>query len=218
MKNICNKYASKIHININSLIFIYGGNKINYEISFQEQANSIDKERNEMNILVYKEENENEIKCSKCGEIIKIDKFENIIKLNNNQNDMLNELKSLIETINDSNEINKIKNKIKLINLVVINLIEENEKILKNVSNIVNINVNEIKNDKNNIIKGIFKVEDTYQDTIIFNQCVKDEGFDVYLNNEKIDIIKSYKIPCKYFDNKGNYEYKIIFKNNISDL
>ena len=92
MKNICNKYASKINININSLIFIYGANKINYELSFQEQANSIDKERNEMNILVYKEENENEIKCPKCGEIIKIDKFENIIKLNNNQNDMLNEL------------------------------------------------------------------------------------------------------------------------------
>ena len=102
MKNICNKYASKINININSLIFIYGANKINYEISFQEQANSIDKERNEMNILVYKEENENEIKCPKCGEITKIDKFENIIKLNNNQNDMLNELKSLIETINNS--------------------------------------------------------------------------------------------------------------------
>ena len=48
MKNICNKYASKINININSLIFIYGGNQINYELSFQEQANSIDKKRNEM--------------------------------------------------------------------------------------------------------------------------------------------------------------------------
>ena len=143
MKNICNKYASKINININSLIFIYGGNKINYEISFQEQANSIDKERNEMNILVYKEENENEIKCPKCGEIIKIDKFENIIKLNNNQNDMLNELKSLIETINNSNEINKIKNKIKVINLIINNLIEENEKIKKNISNIINSNNNE---------------------------------------------------------------------------
>ena len=178
MKNICNKYVSKINININSLIFIYGGNKINYEISFQEQANSIDKERNEINILVYKEENENEIKCSKCGEIIKIDKFENIIQLNNNQNDMLNELKSLIETINDSNEINKIKNKIKLINLVIINLMEENEKIMKNISNIVNINVNEIKNDKKNIIKGIFNVEDTYQDIIIFNQWIEDEGID----------------------------------------
>ena len=75
-----------------------------------------------------------------------------------------------------------------------------------------------MKNYKNNIIKGIFNVEDTYQDTIIFNQYVNDEGFDVYLNNEKIDIIKSNKIPCRYFDNKGNYEYKIIFKNNISDL
>ena len=29
MKNICNKYSSKININLNSLFFIYGGNQIN---------------------------------------------------------------------------------------------------------------------------------------------------------------------------------------------
>ena len=202
MKNICDKYASKICININSLFFIYGGNQINYELTFQEQANNIDKGRNEMNILVYKQEpeDENKVKCPKCGEIIKIEKFDNIIKFNSNQSEMLNEIKNEIEIINKSNEINKIKNKIKIINLIINDLIEEIKKNKKNIQNFLSNNFNEIKNVENdinkktNIIKGIFNVEDIYQDVAIFNQYVEDEGFDVYLNNEKINVIKSYKV------------------------
>ena len=37
MKNICLKYSSKINTNINSLYFLYGGNQINPNLSFQEQ-------------------------------------------------------------------------------------------------------------------------------------------------------------------------------------
>ena len=54
MKDICQKYANKIGRNINSLVFLYGGSNLNFQLSFKEQANIIDKERNEMNILVYK--------------------------------------------------------------------------------------------------------------------------------------------------------------------
>ena len=142
MNNICIKYSSKINININSLLFIYGGNQIKLELSFNEQANSFDKERNEMNILVYKKE-ENELKCPKCGEIIHIDKLDNLIKFNINQNDMLNEIKNEIDVINNRNEINKIKNKIKVINLIINNLFEENIKSTKIIQNIINSNNNE---------------------------------------------------------------------------
>ena len=78
MKDICNKYISKININMNSLYFLYGGNQINLELTFKEQANSIDKERNEMNILVYKIEDE--LSCPKCGEKINLntEKIEDI--------------------------------------------------------------------------------------------------------------------------------------------
>ena len=219
MKNICNKYSSKINININSLLFIYGGNQINFDLSFKEQANSIDKERKEMNILVYKRE-ENELKCPKCGEIINIDKFDNLIKFNSAQNDMLNEIKNEIDIINNSNETNKIKNKIRVINLIINNIIEENIKNTKNIQNIINNNFNEINNNNKNIIKGKFEVEDIYKDISIFNQYVEDEGFDVYFNNEKINIIKTYKIPYNNFkmSGKGKYEYKIIFKNKIPNL
>ena len=43
MRDICKKYSIKVNENINSLIFLYGGNKINFELKFKEQANSIDK-------------------------------------------------------------------------------------------------------------------------------------------------------------------------------
>ena len=215
MEIICNKYVSKIDININSLIFIYSGNQINFKLSFRDQANSIDKERNIMNILVYKQD-ENGLKCPKCGEAINLDKFDDQIKFHLNQNDMLNELKSLIEIINDYNEINKIKNKIKVMNLIIENLIKENE----NIQNIINSNLKEINMNNNNIIKGIINVEDTYQYATIFNQYVEDEGFDVYLNNEKINLIKSYKVQYKDFkkNGKGDYEFKIIFKDKKPNL
>jgi len=53
MKEICNKYISKIQSNINDIYFIYGSNKLNLELTFDEIANEVDRDRNIMNILVY---------------------------------------------------------------------------------------------------------------------------------------------------------------------
>ena len=221
MEKICNKYASKIDVKIKSLFFIYSGNTINFDLKFEEQANIIDKKRNEMNILVYKIE-ENEFKCQKCGEKINIEKICKIIQLYLNQNDMLNELKNEIETINN-NDTNKIKNKLKIINLIIDYLIDDNQRKIKNIQNDIKSIVNEIKNEskktinKHTVIKGTFNVEDIYKDVTIFNQSVEDEGFDVYLNKEKINVIKSYNIPYQNFKYKGNYKFKIIFKNEITN-
>ena len=224
IEDICNKYISKTGLNKNSLIFIYGGNQINFNLKFNEQANTIDKERKEMNILVY-ENNENELKCPKCGEPLNIDNniFENLMKLNININDMLNELKSQIDLIKN---VNEIKTKIKVINHLINDIIDENNNYKKQIQNLLTFNNNEIKNSSinsnniNQIIKGTFNVEDIYKNIAIFNQLVDDDGFEVYINNEKVDIIKSYKIRYKYFKQhgKGIYEFKIIFKNNISNL
>lgn len=46
MKNIFQKFSSKIHINIKTLLFLYNGDIINFELSFQNQANSFDKINN----------------------------------------------------------------------------------------------------------------------------------------------------------------------------
>ena len=53
MKDICQKYVNKIDKNINSLIFLYGGNQLNFNLNFNEQANIIDKEQNIMIVMVY---------------------------------------------------------------------------------------------------------------------------------------------------------------------
>ena len=141
MRDICNKCASKISLNVNSLLFIYGGNQVNLELTFEGQASSFDKERNQMNILVYDAEQQDEkrLKCPKCEEVIDIDKYDSLIKFNSYQNDMLNELKNEIEVINNINEINKIRNKIKVITFIINGLIEENLKNTKSIQNIVSI-------------------------------------------------------------------------------
>ena len=84
MKDIINRFLNKIGKNENNtnLLYIYGDNIINYELTFIQQANEIDRNRNKMNIVV-KLNNDNkkdEIKeiiskdiiCPECGENILI--------------------------------------------------------------------------------------------------------------------------------------------------
>ena len=81
IKDICQKYATKIDSNINSLLFLYGGTKMNMELKFKEQANSIDINNKVMNVLVYKKENDDFI-CPHCNKKIKLEKIDDIILSN----------------------------------------------------------------------------------------------------------------------------------------
>ena len=56
MKDICKNYSTKINSNMNSLLFLYHGNKINFELSFKEQANILDRNNLKMKVLVKKKE------------------------------------------------------------------------------------------------------------------------------------------------------------------
>ena len=73
MINICKKYVSKINVDLNSLYFLYSGQKINLDLTFNELSNNIDKNTNRMKILVFQYENEKFI-CPKCGERIKFNR------------------------------------------------------------------------------------------------------------------------------------------------
>ena len=57
MKDICQNYSTKINKNMDSLLFLYEGNKVNFDLCFKEQANIIDKNNQEMKLLVIKNEN-----------------------------------------------------------------------------------------------------------------------------------------------------------------
>ena len=54
MKDIIDRFLIKLENKENNLYYLYNGTKINYELTFYEQANDIDKKRNKMNILVTK--------------------------------------------------------------------------------------------------------------------------------------------------------------------
>ena len=110
MKDICQKFRNKINLDKNKAIFYSYNAKIgiNEELKFEETANSTDKKRKKMSILVYDTEmqlNKKEIDiikskntiCPKCKENIKMDIKDykiNLFGCKNNhkiQNILLNE-------------------------------------------------------------------------------------------------------------------------------
>ncbi len=46
MKDICQRYVNKIDKDMNSLTFIYEAKQINFNLSFSDQINTLDKENN----------------------------------------------------------------------------------------------------------------------------------------------------------------------------
>ena len=77
MKDICNKFTSKIGIDFNSLYFLYWGDQINEDLTYVKQKEKIDKEKNTMNLLVHEKGStyinkkivqSKEVICPKCGE------------------------------------------------------------------------------------------------------------------------------------------------------
>ena len=79
LKKSVESLLKKINKDITKLHFLYNGEKINMDLTFEQLANNLDKERKEMNILVeeissiYEKEKEvksKEVFCPKCNENI----------------------------------------------------------------------------------------------------------------------------------------------------
>ena len=128
IKDICNRFASKVAIDINSLYFLYDKNLLNLDLTFKDQVNSNDKKSNRMNVLVYDSKNciteanlknkVNEIKCPTCCENCRIFIKDYKIRLygckNNHEiNKILLEEFNFIQNINE----NKIRFNICILNI-----------------------------------------------------------------------------------------------------
>ena len=83
MSDICDRFATKSETNKDSLFFTYdgkGGNQFKQNLTFSQMANTLDKGRKKMNIIVNNvtdDENNKIIKsknvlCPKCGESIRL--------------------------------------------------------------------------------------------------------------------------------------------------
>ena len=90
MRDICTYLSTKINVNINSLIFLYGGTQLNLEKTFKELT-----KENKISILVDKYKNE-EI-CPKCGKILNNDIINEIISSYNKINSSLKEQIKIIK-------------------------------------------------------------------------------------------------------------------------
>ena len=242
MKDICQKFSNKINKNINSLIFLYGGTLLNFQKKFKEQANMIDKERNIIKVLVYKNENGQMI-CPNCGEKIKLntEKIDEIVTSINNMKDSINSSKLLIENIINSSSMHSVNIQLKGVNIILNTLNEDINKINEKLKNL--LNENKEKENKFNKELSIDKINNY----IIAEIVIKEENFNkniriinsyeekIRTSKYKININKMHKneeeitkcdiningelIPFTYFYkfySKGKYIIKYSFKNNLN--
>ena len=178
IKDICKKYATKIDNNINSLLFLYGGNQMNMELKFKEQASSIDIYNKEMNVLVYKNENNDDFICPNCNKKIKLntEKIDEIILINNNIKDIINGIKLNIDNIIKLSKDNNISFQLKNINIIVNTINEDINKNNEKLKKLLN------ENNKLNEINEVLNKEIKYDNGRYVGQVVngKMEGKGIY--------------------------------------
>ena len=146
------KYVNKINRNINTLVFIYGGNQLNFNLKYKDIIR--DKESKEMKVLVYSNESD-EFICPKCGEKIKLntEKIDDIILSINNLKETIDSAKFLIESVIEKSSVNT---QLKGINIILNTLNEDIKKIKDKVINLLKENKingnneNKIKQNKEN--------------------------------------------------------------------
>ena len=117
MKDICNKFVNKKGIDINLIYFIVNGKKINFEFTFNEEQGKVNKDNNEMKIIVfdfdltiYFNKDRKEIICQECKENCKIKIRDYKGELHNcnekpKKNNILLDEKNNAEKIDESNTI-----------------------------------------------------------------------------------------------------------------
>ena len=207
IKDICQKYATKIESNINSLLFLYGGNQINMELKFKEQANIIDINNKEMNVLVYKKGNDDFI-CPHCNKKIKLntENIDDIILINNNIKDIINGIKFNIDNIIKLSINNNISFQLKNINIILDTINENMNKNNEKLKNLLNEN-NEVINNKLNEINNSIK-EIKYDNGRYVGQIVngKKEGKGIYYLNNGDRYEGDWKNDNK--EGKGIYYFK----------
>ena len=136
MRTIIQRFETKIQQSADSFMYLYGEGQVNMDLTFEQQANHLDRENNQMKILVYKTEN-NGIKFPYCGIQIKLSAdLDDIIRAYNNLKETINDVKLMLENIIKTSVNNSMNNQLKIIN---ISLDKINEDVRKNNQKLENI-------------------------------------------------------------------------------
>ena len=138
-------------------MYLYNGGRVNMDLTFEQQANHLDRENNQMKILVYKTES-NGIKCPYCGIQIKLgEDLDDIIKAYNNLKETINGVKLMLESIIKTSVNNPMNAQLKIINMTLNTMNEDIKKNNDKLEKIFNDNNNEEFKNKN-IIKGLIEI------------------------------------------------------------
>ena len=150
IKDICQKFANKVEKNINSLLFLYGGNQLNLLLNFKDLER--DKKTNEIRVLVYTKENDGFI-CPKCGEKFKFntEKIDDIMSSINKFKETIDSAKLLIDSIIKASSMNNVNIQLKGVNLILNTINEDIIKTKEKVKNLLDDN-QIIKKDEHLII------------------------------------------------------------------
>ena len=220
IRDICQKLSFKIETNINSLIFLYGGEPMNMDLRFKEQANSFGRSNNIMKVLVYEKDVDDFI-CPHCGEKIKIktEKIDEIISSNNNIKDTIDGIKFSIDNVIKISSVNMVNLQLKNISALLNNINEDIKKNNEKLKNLINEHKNKNEFLNKNIIKGILDINEINNKIVLFNTKIT-SGIDIYLNNNKINMIQNgelWKIDYN-FNKNGKYTFQIVFNNIITNM
>ena len=162
MKDICQLFAKNIGHDINSLSFLYGGNQINLELSFEDLALPNDKANNHMKIIVIKNEKE-ENYCPFCyvKTSLKSKEIEIITLSNNSIRKGINDAQKFIEKLINNCYIQSISIQLQNVNLLLNSISNQVENYNKNLQkSIINItNFDNLKIDENKVNIKNEKVE-----------------------------------------------------------
>ena len=203
MKEICEKYATKIEADVNSLIFLYGGGQLNLDLCFKEQASSIDNDKDEMTVLVYKKETEGFI-CPKCGEKIDLNtkNIDEIILSNNNIIDALTGAKIQIENIIKNSSVNSINIQLKNINVILNTINEDINKANIKLQNLLGNNINNNNIENKGIICNDSNINNIITNNISVNTNANEQIVDANIDNNKNEIIGVLDIKVNEINNK----------------
>ena len=208
MKQICEKFAFKSALDFDSLYFLYNGGKIDFNLTFYEQANSLDKKNLEMNVIAFSDvKNQIELKCPNCQHLLNVAEIKDFYKLinyNKNIDKMLIDLKSQIKTENSNME--------KLIN----DIIKENKKSEKELENLLR----DDNFEKNKKIQT-YNFKEIYDDITYKNFDIKLKET-IHINKEEkrniysATILKDGRFAISIRDSSDDkhYKYNIIIYDN----
>ena len=211
MKDICQRFATKIDKDMNSYIYLYGGTQLHFELTFEEHLQ--DKGNKEMAISVFKKE-DYVIKCIKCGEKLKLnkDKLDEIILNNNNIKDKINGIESMIDNMIKTSLINTMNNQLKSINVSLNHINDDIKKNNERLEILLDTIIMKDDDDKyKNMITGTLDINTEYVNKRIrFYHNEMNYNIEVYINNEKLKNNK--------FENEGKYSFKIIFNDIVTNM